>query len=182
MEKIQKVSLFFRILFQIAFVALPIFLIAFWIKGPHHTAPWQGLGMDFSFLPKGVEVLHTLTPMEKFYGFLISLIPNGIDMIVLYFLIKLFRLYEKAEIFSINNVRYLRNIGYALLIGELLSPIYQSLISFAMTWNNGHGHRYITITLDGTNIGIMLLALFIILISWIMAEGCKLREEQQLTI
>lgn len=32
------------------------------------------------------------------------------------------------------------------------------------------------------SIGIILIALMVILIFWIMLEGCKIREEQQLTV
>jgi len=106
-------------------------------------------------------------------------------MFVLYFLIKLFRQYEKGEIFLIENVRYIRNIGYTLLIGQLLNPIYDGLISADLTWGNHYvqkGMRIASVTFDNTNITVLLTSLFIILISWIMAEGYQLRAEQQLTI
>ena len=106
----------------------------------------------------------------------------SIELYILYSLIKLFKLYEKAEIYSINSVRYIRNIGYALIITQLVNPIYEGLMGVALTWHNPTGHRFASISLDQTNIGIVLVALLVILISWIMAEGCKLREEQQLTI
>jgi hypothetical protein len=99
-----------------------------------------------------------------------------------YSLIKLFRLYERGEIFSINNVNYIRNIGYALLATEFFEPIFQFLMGVVLTMHNPPGQLFFSITLGATNLGIILMSLFIILISWIMAEGCKLREEQQLTI
>lgn len=183
MQRIQRVSLFFRILFQLSIIIIPTSLIFFWIKGPTPVPIFPNFGVFLNFIPKGIQIIHSLSPWEKFSGFLISMIPTSINLITLYFLLKLFRLYEQGEIFSINNVRYLRNIGYVLLIGELLAePIYQALISGVLTWGNGHGHRFIQITMGGSNLGMILLAFFIILISWIMAEGCKLREEQQLTI
>lgn len=186
MHKIQRVSLFFRVLFQIAFIVLPVALVLFWLNGPNpivlSPVTEASSGVEITFIPKSIHIMHAVSGMEKFYGFLITLIPTGIDLLTLYFLIKLFRLYEKGEIFTISNVRYLRNIAYTLLVGELINPIYQGLISGAMTWHNPPGHRFASIGFDGTDFGIILLTLFIILISWIMAEGCKLREEQQLTI
>ncbi len=62
------------------------------------------------------------------------------------------------------------------------TALYQALIGFMLTWRNPPGHRFVSITLDQTNIGIILVALMVILISWIMLEGCKIREEQQLTV
>jgi hypothetical protein len=112
------------------------------------------------------------------------MIPLGFELLTLYFLIKLFKLYEQGEIFSIRNVNFIRKTGYTMLIGQLINPVYQVLISVTLTWHNKlHGvPRYATIAFDGTSVGIILTSLMIILISWIMAEGCKLREEQQLTV
>jgi hypothetical protein len=189
MEKIERVSLFFRIIFQLAFIALPITLCVAWLRAPE---PLQLLGgiIDMSIIPRayivmhlqGNFILHTLSIGEKFFGFLVSMIPGGVDLFVLYFLIKLFRLYEKGEIFSANDVYYIRNIGYALIIGQLLNPIYEVLMGLVLTWQNPPGHLFTLVKLDQTNFGILLMAILIVLVSWIMAEGCKLREEQQLTV
>lgn len=203
MNKIKRVSLFFRIIFQIIFIAIPILLIFSWIYAPEPLNLFIGI-IKFNAIPstyagphvyaKGAYLLHPpmgapepvllhiLSWKEKCLGFLVSLLPTTIDLIVLYCLIKLFRLYEQGEIFSINNVKYIRNIGYALLIGQLLNPIYQGLMGIVLTWNNPKGHRFAAISLDQTNLGILLVGLMVILISWIMTEGCRLREEQQLTI
>ncbi len=181
MGKIQQVSYYFRFLFQLVFLALPILLGLFWINAPIPLG-FPKAGFTASFIPDGIEILHVLSPFTKFSGFLICLIPLFFTELVLYFLVKLFNLYEKAEIFSIKNVTYIKKIGYALLLGQLVNPLFDALMTFNLTWGNPHGHRMIGITIDGTNIGIILGALMTILISWIMAEGCKLREEQQLTI
>lgn len=182
MNKIQRVSKFFRILFQIAFIAIPLLQIAFWINAPA-SLKFLGDCIHLDMIPP-ITILHPLSNTAKFLGFCINMIPTGIYLYILYSLIKLFRLYEKGEIFSMKIVNYFKNVGYALLIGELVNPFYQALISVLLSWNNNlHGEkRYIGIALDGTNVGLILTGLFVILISWIMAEGCKLREEQQLTI
>lgn len=100
-------------------------------------------------------------------------------MITFYFLIKLFQLYERTEIFTLRNVTYIRNIGYAMLVKQLLNPVYQGLITGALTFNNPHGYRYATIGFGSTDLIAIVTALIIILVSWIMAEGCKLNDEQK---
>ena len=183
MNKIQKVSKFFKWVFQIILIAMPILLIIFWIGAPSPVSTTAAnYGFAISYIPKGIKILHTLSCSTKFLGFIISLIPLTINLVVLCFLINLFRSYEKCEIFSYKNVCYIKYIGYTLFIGQLLSPIYQALLSAALTWHNPHGERYVNISLSGTNIGILLAALMIILISWIMAEGYKLKEDQSYTI
>lgn len=181
MHKIQQVSHYYRFLFQLMFLALPIMVGVFWLDAPTPIG-FPQIGFPVSFIPHGIEILHVLSPITKFYGFLICLIPLFFTELVLYYLIKLFLLYESAEIFSFENVTYIKKMGYALLAGQLFNPVFEALITLNLTWGNPQGHRVMAITVDGTNIGIILGALMTILISWIMAEGCKLREEQQLTI
>ncbi len=193
--KIQRVSLFFRLIFQMIFIALPVLLIMSWVYAPNELLLFSGIirldaipanysGMHL-YTPQGISekaLLHTLSYKEKTLGCLVSAIPMMVKMFILYTLIKLFGLYEKREFFSIHHVRLIRNIGYTLLIDQIIEPIYQFIMGIVLTMNNPPHHRYAAITLDQTNIGILLTALLIILISWIMAEGCKLHEEQQLTI
>lgn len=195
MNKIKNISLFFRLMFQIIFVALPIPLIISWIYAPDELvllagfvklsaipATYSGMHVYGSSIIPEKAILHMLSGGEKILGGLISAIPMMIEMFILYSLIKLFKLYEDGEIFSINHVRYIRNIGYALLMGQLVEPFYQFAMGLVLTLHNPPQYRYAAITLDQTNIRILLTAFLVILISWIMAEGCKLREEQQLTI
>jgi hypothetical protein len=183
MKKIQRVSYWFRVLLQGAFVLLPLLLIIFWVNAPIETGfPQAGFGI--SFIPKDMihPIMHSLSVETKIYGFLISLIPYGLLELIIFFLIRLFGLYEKAEIFTLKSVTYLKKIGYTLFLTQLLNPIYSALITLNLTWGNPVGHRYIGITVDAVNLSIMLLALLMILIAWIMAEACKLSEEQQLTV
>jgi len=195
MEKIRRVSLYFRMIFQLIFIALPVLLIVSWIYAPESLVLLHGIihldaipanysGMHV-FSSQGVPekaLLHTLSVSEKILGCLVSAIPMVVNMFILFMLIKLFRLYEKGEIFTVNNVKYLRNIGYALLIGQLIDPAYQFVMGIVLTLHNPPHHRFASITLDQTNIGIVFTALLVILISWIMLEAYKLREEQQLTV
>src|SRR5579872_346206 len=159
MEKIKRVSIFFRVLFQIIFILTPIFLVIAWINAPR---PIYFLDHIFAIdnVPQDYPILAPLSPTAKILGFIISFIPTGVKMFVLYFLIKLFRLYEKGEIFLLENVRYIRNIGYALLIGQLLNPIYDGLISADLTWGNHYvqkGMRMASISFDSSNINVLLM-------------------------
>ena len=184
-SKIKQVSVFFRVVFQILFIVFPIILAIGWMNAPSSLNLLSGM-IRMNVIPYSYEnhIFHTLTASDKLLAFAVSCMPLIIELFVLYSLIKLFRLYEKGEIFSSNNVRHIRNIGYALLIDQLINPIYQAVMGLVLTWGNASGHhlRIMAITLDQTNIGVLLTGLLVILISWIMAEGYKLHEEQQLTI
>lgn len=184
MNKIQRVSIFFRIVFQLLFILAPLIVMAAWIYSPQSLINMSHGIINLNFIPKAYvgKILHELTNLDKLLGFCVSTIPLIVELYILYALIKLFSLYEKGDIFSINNVCYIRHIGYGLLTSQLVNPVYELLMGFVLTRNNPPGHRFASITLDQTNIEILCAALIVILISWIMAEGCKLREEHQLTI
>lgn len=181
MHKIAKVSLFFRILFQCLFILFPLTMGLLWWFAPSTIGSTQ-LGVMMSVIPQSLEILNPLSTSTKLFGFIIDLIFLIPAEFVLYFLIKLFSLYENGKIFTIENVCYIQYAGYTLLIGELLNPIHQALLTGVLTAHNPPGHRMMTVSISGFDIGLILVALLTILISWVMAEGCKLQEEQKYTI
>lgn len=182
-QRIKKISKFFRILFQIAFVLQPILLCIFGYKLLfNHFMGFPQLNFTMIFFPPAKHVIFPLSPATRIYAFLLSTIPVIISEIMLYFLIKLFYLYEKAEIFTLQSVKYIKYVGYALLVRQIINPLYQFTSGAILTWNNPPGQHYAEITFTGSNLVTILIALLIILISWIMAEGYKLHEEQKYTI
>jgi len=178
--KIKKVSSIFRWLFLVLLIAVPLVHILSWLNAP---VPIDLSGGFFiSVVPQGVKILHPLSFSTKLVGFLIGAIPVVLIEFILYFLIKLFKLYEQAEIFSIQNVNYIKKIGNTLLITQIVTIICNGFLSVVLTLNNPHGLRTLVLTISGMHISLILTAFIIILIAWIMAEGCQLRDEQQLTI
>jgi len=177
MNKIKFVSRIFRILFQVTFFVLPACLVLYWLNAPEPLSI-LGNAINLDLIPHGARdfpLILNLSDQTKLLGFLVSLIPATLILLVCYFLIKLFRLYEKNEIFTLNNILYLRKIATTVVVGELIVlPIYQALLSVVLTWHY-HPH-FVIITI---NFGILLLSLLLVLISWIMAEGYQLQEEQK---
>lgn len=183
MNKIIKTSIFFRGLFQILLIALPLLLIVAWIQSAGTFDMVNGL-INFNFIPAvySDKILHPLSMSEKILALGASALPLIVQLYILFSLIRLFKLFEQGVIFSMNNVQYIRNIGYALILTQIMKAVHQGLMGFILTWRNPPGSRFASVTLDHTNLGVILVALMVILISWIMLEGCKIQEEQQLTI
>lgn len=177
MTKLQYISRLLRILFQLGFLIIPIIHIIAWVFGPEIMLGGERAGISLFAFPRDISLTHALTIHTRIAGFLIGLLPTIVEMYLCYFLIKLFRCYESNEIFSLNVARYTRNIGIILLIQIVAEIIYLILIHLLLATTNN-----ISINFSSVNFGSILLALFIILNSWIMIEGYKLREEQQLTI
>lgn len=185
MHKIQLISRFFIWVFRALAIIIPLMFIGGWLQAPD---PVQFIsaetGIVFNAIPADLaaKIMHPLSPFTKFLGAVISLIPLAVKLFILYYLIRLFNLYRRGDIFTAPNVRLIKAIGFTLLIGQLVNPIYEALLSACLTWHNPPGHRITTITFSGANLSILLTALGILLIAWIMAEGCKLQDESRLTI
>ncbi len=181
--KIKKVSLCFYWLFILAFISVPILHILAWLHAPAPIPLLADFGFIIRAIPANVQVLH-LDLITCLGGFLISAIPFIAIEFLFYFLIRLFRLYSQGEIFSLQNVTYLKKSGYALLIAQILKPIMEGVMTAVVTWHNppGLGLRVSVISFTAADFAMICTAFLIILISWIMAEGCRLREEQKLTI
>lgn len=189
MDRIKRISKFFSFIFQLCFILNPILVVISWINTPNTIKLLGGI-FQFNCIPTAYTklnltsplIMHTLSINEKLLGFFINCIPLSINMFMMYSLIQLFKLYEAGEIFTQNNIRYIRNVAYALLMGQLIEPIYDGLTGMVLTWNNPHGHRLAAVGFDQSNIWILLIAGFMLLISWIMAEGYRLQQEHALTV
>lgn len=178
MNKIKYVSLFFKVFFQITFFCLIVAQILGWIYATNMNTGF------FSVIPSYYQgkVFSPFTVDTRIAGFFVSAVPVVFELLVLYYLIRLFRLYQKAQFFTSDNVRYIRNTGYALLLQQIAKPISDFLMGFVLTSSNPPGLHFAVIQMTEKNFGIILIALMIILISWIMAEGCRLQAEQEFVI
>lgn len=177
MKRIRFVSLFFMFLFQIGFVYIVFAQIMGWVYAPKGTEFFNVIPR--SYLP------HIITPLSlntKIAGFAVSSLLVIIQLMILSTLIKLFRLFANYEFFSSKNVMYIRHTGYALLLLELVKPGIDFLLGFILTWHNPPGFRVAAMIIRNDNIEVILTSLLIVLVSWIMSEGCKLKDEQQLII
>jgi hypothetical protein len=182
-EQISRVSRFFRVLFQAVFISIVVLNVIAWPQAPEPlTFFTEGSGVIFSVIPSNIPILHPLTTIQKVYGFLISLVPLLIHLFTIYYLIVLFGLYEKGKIFFLENVRAIRRIGILLVAKQLVYPLYLAVMTPMLSWHNPVGERVISTGFSGSNVGLLVVGVIIILVSWVMAEGCKLQEEHDLTV
>ena len=183
MDNIIKISRFMQFICAILLLAYPVLVILYWVYAPNPIAIGSpDMNFHLSFIPPGTPILYTLDLKTKLIGFAATLIPVAVDMLLIYCLIRLFNLYKNAQIFVIDSAKYIKKTAYFLLLSQIIHPLYHATIMAIITWNNPANARYFTLHFDETNIGIILIALIIILVSWVMVEGCKLQQEQDLTV
>ena len=100
------------------------------------------------------------------------------------FCYKLFDLYSKGELFTVKIVRSIQRVGYAYFLMALVEFI-SRIVSFHFT-TAGWQIAKTSSEWQWSNLLGLLTSLFpgllILFIAWIMDEGRKIHEEQELTI
>ena len=181
MNKIQRTSRYLRWTFTALMAITPLLYIASWclfLVWAKKTVLYSG----FDLIPADVVILHPLTTMMRLIGLTISLLPMTVNLLLYANLVTLFLMYERLSYFTMENVAVIRKIGFYLLLGELIRPFIEAAITVLLTWQNGPGQRVAAISFKSNNVELIIAGVLIILISWIIAEGHRLNEEQQLTI
>lgn len=188
MTRIQKVSGYLLILFNILLVALPLMAILPWLMIKSSFV--QTLMKNEIFLqaiptPEGMINLSDVkwTPLTTLMGFSAYAL-NALPVFAgLYLLRMIFRNYKQGIIFNTANAQNYRNLAILFFFDALLvQPINQMLLVLAATLYNEPGHRYISAAFGTTNCAVLFAGALLITISWIMLEASKLQDEQQLTV
>lgn len=133
-----------------------------------HTSSdsWRVFDMPFSKysdIPAGLKVLYASA--------------TGVFLLAVIFFYRLLNLYETGTVFSLANVRHYKRlgllaVGYGLL--RACAPaVRQDLDVFK---------RFVIVLFEATSSPWIIGGLFVVMISLIMEEACKIREEQELTV
>jgi hypothetical protein len=129
-----------------------------------------------------VKITQALPFSTLLLAFIVSMIPGSVAVYAVFNLRKLFGLYEDGVIFSEENVRCFRNLGYALVIWVASILIFRPLSSIVLTLNNTVGERQLVIGIGSSDLTTLLTGLVVVLISWVMNEASKLEDEQAHTV
>lgn len=133
-------------------------------------------------MPLPVHVDHDLPAQTRFYAFLVDLIPLGAIIYGLQKLRGLFSLYEKGLIFTNQNVDCFRSLGRALIIWVACHVVRTTLLSVILTIDNPPGKRILALMLDSGDFSGAFVGVVVLIISWVMDEGRKIREDQELIV
>jgi len=191
MDRIQKVSSYLLIVFNILLIALPLLAILQWLFMEVKTSDVSSFINFFGLLertmetPEGIVNLSTVhwTPLLKILGFsadILKLLPIILSLFVLK---SIFRNYQKGEVFSRANATLYRRIGGLFVLNALLiKSLSHTLLVLAVTLTNPPGHHWIQIHFGTPNMTALFCGILVIVISWVMLEASKLHDDQQLTI
>ncbi len=177
MQKINKRSQTFSLLFKCLFILYPLFIITVWLGAISLPVGYFAI----SRMPIDME-LHSIPLDLRIYACLVDMIPTVIVMLSFFYLAKLFQLYAKNIIFSHANVAYIRKLGIALLSQTITSILIQPILTIILTWDKPTGEHVAAMGFSGADMSYLVFAGIVIIISWVMEEGRKLEEERALTV
>lgn len=187
-QRIQRFAKLFRAIFFATLVLSPVIVAVLWLSGGEILLGDGGWSMIVGLFTNNtsLDVAHTpempLAWDQRLLGLGVDLIPLGVTMMCLWWLVRLFTLYSMGEIFTGTTVKYIRRTGWTMLAGVVLMPVHEALLTMVLTMHNLPGERLITVSIGSSDIRDLLITGIIILVSWIMDEGRKLRESDELTV
>lgn len=173
--RITRASRRLEIAFKIVFVLIPVVSALVWLFANELSDEMQK-----NILPHYARL--PLPAQARAMGFFISMLPCGIAMYGTWALVRLFRLYERGQIFREANVRCFRDISRTLIIWSAVRFISSPLMSIALTLHHPKGQRLLVVGVHSVDITALLVGFVLGVIAWVMEEGRKLQEEQDLTI
>lgn len=188
MDRIQKISSYLLIIFNLLLIGLPFLIGSLWLfmeTAPLKEAISEGLFFDSVRTPEDVVNLSMVKwdPLTKVIGFLASLVGLLPILLGLFVLRPVFRNYGKGEIFNIFNARHYKYLGWLFFLDALITkPLSSMLMVLAITLTYPPGHRYIQIGFGTPTLGSLFCGVLVLVISWVMLEASKLQEEQQFVI
>ena len=182
MSKIQKQSRRVRMLLQSFLVLTPIMVCYFWLTVETPYDFISATGIFYLTYDIGSYTMLPLNMTTRMIAAFTSLAMSSILIYALVVLIRLFRNYERGEIFSLENALSYQKLGYSLFYWVFGSVIYGSLMSVILSFNNPPCERIFAISFEGMDFLTLILGIIILIISWVMKEGYILADEHSQTI
>jgi hypothetical protein len=188
MDRIQKISPYLLIIFNLLLIGLPLFSLCVWLFMDHE--PLKSLIAEGFLLspvntpagPINLSAIHW-TPLSKVINLLASFIGLLPILLGLFFLKAIFQNYGKGEIFNAYNACHYKYIGWLFFLDALIvKPLSDTLMILAVTLSNPPGHRVISISFGTPHMETIFSGILVIVMSWVMLEGYKLQEEQKFVI
>lgn len=163
-------------------VAVPLMTAVYFLNLDWMLKHWQTMSM----LPESIESFLPLqapvTITTKLLSLAVAAVPATLTCIILRRLALLFRGYSRGEIFTDRSVRHIHRVGVLILVREALNPFVCAALAMAITVNNPPGHHYIAFELSGSNLGMIVTGLSLIVAAVVMERARVLHEESLLTI
>ncbi|HSY20423.1 MAG TPA: DUF2975 domain-containing protein [Candidatus Acidoferrales bacterium] len=126
-------------------------------------------------------------------NFLVMSLMEGILCFWYWKLATLFRFYERGLIFATGTIRCIKTLGFLCVINwsaglalrQLSSPPVVPVTppgAIIRMASSSYSMGFFSFSIAGINVSLLLAGIIIVIIAWIMDEGRKIQEEQELTV
>lgn len=177
--KIKRISTRLYIVFIIFLVITPIITAGFWIF--YNSLPENLIAMSVK-LSGNLSRPEILTLQQRLLGLMVSLIPLVIKMSVIVTILQLLKLYRAGKVFSGAHVICFKKLGRSLIYYTIAGILQLAAMSVVMTMNNPRGQRTLSFGVSSDDITLFVIAAIVLMFSWVMDEGRRLAEDQELTV
>jgi len=108
-----------------------------------------------------------------------ELVPS---LLIYLLLFKLFGLYQRGLVFTVENIQCIKNVGTVLLGWLVLKLFYPLLVSLTLRFTGASDTLSIYMSVGSDELRYLLIGLVIYVIAWVMSEATSLHQEQELVI
>lgn len=185
MNKISFASRIVQIVLVI-YAALHIYMWAFSIVEPHFAQTEKGsenyevsVKVDIENLAPEYQQLANANMNPALW----LNTPNTLFQLAIFlFLFLLFEQFRHGNIYSQTVISQIKHIGHILIFWPVFELIYGPLLIITLKVIGIIEHGEINVSLNNEGLEILAIGLMLTVASWIVAEGKKLKDEQDLTI
>jgi hypothetical protein len=118
-------------------------------------------------------------PTTTWVGLALGLIPALFTWRAVNAMRRLFSLYRRGDPLAPQAGPLIKSIGSNLLVAACLGVVMVPVQSGLMSLANPEGERAISVSLNSSNIGFLLVAGLLLLIGWSMSEASKIAAENK---
>jgi len=122
---------------------------------------------------------HTVSEIQWYCLWLLTLINSCLVVIGLYFLRRAFFNFAKGQLFNLSNSRDLRMFSILLFAQAFAKPLYFSISSVILSINHSAGKKMLSVMFGSNELTAIALAMIIWVVSDLLVKGSKLENENK---
>jgi len=170
LRKIRFVSRTFRVLLTIGVVLMALVASLALLQGcmialGGKVIAGQSMTVHIGFSPNQFFTISSDAPRVPWLVIMLGTIKLGSMACAIIAINRLFKLFERGIFFTVDNVRHVKMLGCCLAVGGVMNATLELMAP----------QRQIDLNL-------LAVGALILLVAWIMDEGRKIQEEQELTV
>ncbi len=168
-QRLPRIAMGLQLLATCALVLLPLAIL--WAIAVPSMAMFQ--------LPTFSEVPRSDWSLVTWIGLMVGFLPAVFFWLAVNKMRSLFALYRLGDPLAPDAGPLIKSIGGNLMIGAILIIAVVPVQSLLMSLGNPVGQRSISISLNSSTIGFILVAGLLSLIGWSMSEATKIAAENR---